>query len=260
MTYDYTAIPDADVPLAVEPLFQHVINTYASEVNKTVTVWRAVPDDLLEFRPHEKTNSIRTILVHQLLSERRFFAEFAGLMEPHVDQLLPDGDTTAIGGRHDNLVAGGTRFLRWLEARADLDLLAKGTAHLPSPNPGPDMAAACWPTCTDDLWTLGRCEVGPSRSNVLARSCEKESDVGCTYEGSTSAWLAFRASGVKRGTVLRKSVLSKVVFSSILPVRKPLPRGLKGTKPMPRPSSVGIISASGSLHHSEYSLWRAATG
>ena len=69
-----------------------------------------------------------------------------------------------------------------------------------------------------------------------------------------------RASGVKRGTMLRKSVLSKVVFSSILPVRKPLPSGLNGTKPIPSSSSVGRISASGSRHHSEYSLWSAVTG
>jgi hypothetical protein len=47
MKYDYIAISDADVPKAVEPVFQHVVITYASEVNKTVTVWRAVPDDLL---------------------------------------------------------------------------------------------------------------------------------------------------------------------------------------------------------------------
>ena len=77
---------------------------------------------------------------------------------------------------------------------------------------------------------------------------------------STRAWFAFRASGVKRGTVLRKSELSNVVFSSIFPVRKPLPSGLKGTKPMPSSSSVGRTSASGSRHHSEYSLWSAATG
>jgi hypothetical protein len=50
---------------------------------------------------------------------------------------------------------------------------------------------------------------------------------------STSAWFALRASADKRGTMLRKSVLSKVVFSSILPVRKPLPSGLKGTKRSP---------------------------
>jgi hypothetical protein len=35
----------------------------------------------------------------------------------------------------------------------------------------------------------------------------------------TSARLALRASGEKRGTVLRKSPLSKEVFSSIFPVR-----------------------------------------
>ena len=56
---------------------------------------------------------------------------------------------------------------------------------------------------------------------------------------STRAWFAFRASGVKRGTMLRKSDLSNVVFSSIFPVRKPLPRGLKGTNPIPSSSSVG---------------------
>ena len=55
-------------------------------------------------------------------------------------------------------------------------------------------------------------------------------------------------------------MLSNVVFSSILPVRKPLPSGLNGTKPIPSSSSVGRISASGSRHHSEYSLCRAVTG
>ena len=77
---------------------------------------------------------------------------------------------------------------------------------------------------------------------------------------STSAWFAFIASGVKRGSVLRKSVLSSLVFSSISPVRKPLPSGLYGTKPIPSSSSVGITSFSGFRHHSEYSLWRAVTG
>ena len=40
---------------------------------------------------------------------------------------------------------------------------------------------------------------------------------------SINASFAFRASGVNRGRVLRKSVLSNVVVSSIFPVRKPLP-------------------------------------
>ena len=48
MKYAFIAIPDADVPQAVDPMFQHVVQTYASETNKTVSVWRAVPDDLLD--------------------------------------------------------------------------------------------------------------------------------------------------------------------------------------------------------------------
>src|SRR5947208_8817473 len=95
MHYDFTAIPDADVPQAVEPVFQHVVTTYASEANKTVSVWRAVPDHLLDFKPHEKTNPIRTILAHQLLSERRFFAQFVGTEEPPVEELLPSGGKVA---------------------------------------------------------------------------------------------------------------------------------------------------------------------
>src|SRR5688572_13634997 len=71
---------------------------------------------------------------------------------------------------------------------------------------------------------------------------------------STRDWFAFRASTVKRGTLLRKSVLSKEVLSSILPVRNPLPSGLNGTKPIPSSASVGMMSVSEFLYHKEYSL------
>ena len=92
MTYDFIAIPDEDVPQATDPLFQHLVTTYASETNKTASMWRAIPDDLLDFKPHEKVNTIRAILVHQILSERRFFAQFVGTEEPPVEELLPPGD------------------------------------------------------------------------------------------------------------------------------------------------------------------------
>jgi uncharacterized damage-inducible protein DinB len=126
MNYPYVAIPDADLPKAVEPAFRHVVVTYASEVNKTVGVWRAVPDALLEYRPHEKTNTIRTILVHQLLSERRFFAEFAGLAEPPVEELLPPGEKPVVQAYIEKYVGLARRrlpqFARgttawWLEPR-----------------------------------------------------------------------------------------------------------------------------------------------
>ena len=118
MHYDFTAIPDADVPEAIEPIFQHVVTTYASETNKTVSMWRAVPDDLLDFKPHEKTNPIRTIMVHQLLSERRFFAQFVGTEEPPVEELLPAGDKPTVTAYIDNYV--------WL-AKNRLPQFAMGT-------------------------------------------------------------------------------------------------------------------------------------
>ena len=33
MHYDYIAIPDEEIPRAVEPIFQHVVTTYVSEAN-----------------------------------------------------------------------------------------------------------------------------------------------------------------------------------------------------------------------------------
>src|SRR5436190_13383641 len=92
MKYDFIAIPDEEIPKATDRLFQHVVTAYASETNKTASMWRAIPDDLLDFKPHEKVNAIRAILVHQILSERRFFAQFVGIQEPPVEELLPPGD------------------------------------------------------------------------------------------------------------------------------------------------------------------------
>jgi uncharacterized damage-inducible protein DinB len=126
MHYEFTAIPDVDVPQAIEPVFQHVVTIYVSEANKTASMWRAVPDHLLDFRPHDKTNPIRTILVHQLLSERRFFAQFVGSDEPPVDELLPAGERPVVQEYIDQyiglvkrrlpLLAKGTTTW-WLEAR-----------------------------------------------------------------------------------------------------------------------------------------------
>lgn len=126
MNYDFIAIPDAEVPQAVEPVFQHVVTTYVSEANKTASLWQAVPEGRLDFKPHEKVNSIRTIFVHQLLSERRFFAQFVGTEEPPVEELLPAGEQPAVSaylekylwqvrGRLPQLAAGTTAW--WLTPR-----------------------------------------------------------------------------------------------------------------------------------------------
>src|SRR3954447_272129 len=104
--YEFVAIPDADVPPAAEAAHRHLLDTYASETNKTASVWRAVPDDRLDFRPHERVNTVRAILEHQLLSERRFFALFVGTAEPPAEEVLPPGEGPGVAayvGRYVDL-------------------------------------------------------------------------------------------------------------------------------------------------------------
>jgi uncharacterized damage-inducible protein DinB len=116
MRYEYVAIPDEEVPVASDPTFQHLVTTYASETNKTVSVWRAVPDGLLDYKPHEKVNPIRAILVHQILSERRFFAQFVGTQEPAVEDLLPPAEQPPVRAYLDNYVDLARRRLPQLAA------------------------------------------------------------------------------------------------------------------------------------------------
>jgi len=89
MRYDYVAIPETDVPRASDPLFQHLLDTYASETDKVISVWRCFSAADMEFRPHPKSSMVADILKHQLLSERRFFGEFVGTPEPPPAQVLP---------------------------------------------------------------------------------------------------------------------------------------------------------------------------
>jgi uncharacterized damage-inducible protein DinB len=93
MQYSNEFISEREIPVARSPIFQHLVDTYASEANKLASVWSDLRDDQLEFRPHPRSSSVRQILVHQILSERRFFAEFIGLNEPPVESLLPAGET-----------------------------------------------------------------------------------------------------------------------------------------------------------------------
>jgi uncharacterized damage-inducible protein DinB len=126
MHYEFVAIPDGQVPQAADPLFQHLVTTYASETNKTASVWRVVPDGLLDYRPHEKVNTIRAILVHQILSERRFVAQFVGTEEPPAEGLLPPGERPPAQAYLDQYVSLARRRLPqlatatagwWLEER-----------------------------------------------------------------------------------------------------------------------------------------------
>src|SRR5689334_19158322 len=120
MHYDFIAIPESAVPRAVEPQWQHLVDTYVSECNKTASMWRAVSDECLDFRPQERVNTIRTIFVHQLLSERRFFGEFVATTEPPVDQLLPPGESPMVSAYLEKYI--------WL-CTARLPQFAAGTSE-----------------------------------------------------------------------------------------------------------------------------------
>jgi uncharacterized damage-inducible protein DinB len=105
MEYAMHAIDDAEIPRAAAPIFQHLLGTYVSETNKTAAVWRELKDDQLDFRPHARSSSIRDIIKHQILSERRFFAEFLGFAEPPADRLLPAGEQPSVRAYIERYVA-----------------------------------------------------------------------------------------------------------------------------------------------------------
>lgn len=95
MQYSYVAIPEPDIPRASDPTFQHLLDIYTSETNKTYSVWTSFAGTPLDFRPHPRSSSIIEILRHQLLSERRFFGEFLSTPEPHASSVLPSTESAA---------------------------------------------------------------------------------------------------------------------------------------------------------------------
>lgn len=118
LMYAYTAIHDAEVPVASEPLVQHALDTYASETNKVVSVWREFRDEDLGFRPHARASTVGDIFKHQLLSERRFFGEFLGTPEPSPNDVLPG--LLTVESASQRLVALAVPRLAFLAAqRAD---------------------------------------------------------------------------------------------------------------------------------------------
>jgi uncharacterized damage-inducible protein DinB len=110
MKYVYTAIPDAEVPHSIDEHFQHLLDTYVSESNKVISTWREFREADLDFRPHPRSSSVREILKHQLLSERRFFGEFLETPEPVPELVLPAQLT---------LESATARFLELAKARLD---------------------------------------------------------------------------------------------------------------------------------------------
>jgi uncharacterized damage-inducible protein DinB len=116
MQYSREFIAERDVVPAAQPVFQHLVDIYASETNKVAAVWSELRDDQLDFRIHRRSSSLRQILTHQILSERRFFAEFIGLAEPAVETLLPSEDGPPVRAYIDRFVALARHRLAFLAA------------------------------------------------------------------------------------------------------------------------------------------------
>ena len=90
MEYPFTPIEPGQIPVAAEAAFQCVVDTYASETNKVISIWRAFSNEDLAFRPHPKSSAVAEIFKHELLSGRRFFGEFLQGPEPEASIVLPD--------------------------------------------------------------------------------------------------------------------------------------------------------------------------
>ena len=182
MEYEHQFISPADVPRARVALLQHTLDTYASETSKTAGVWSELTDAQLEFRPHARSSTVRQILAHQILSERRFFAEFVGLAEPPVETLLPPGDAPerrrlrgaprgagpraagSIGGGRRGVLAGrGPVFRR--AAPAHLGVLAPRAAYRPSPGAGRRLSPAARGSGAPDLRSHRRRDLARRRSD-----------------------------------------------------------------------------------------------
>ena len=93
MKYEDIAIKDDEVPEASSRIFQHIVKTYASEANKLNSVWHEFAENDLPFKPHPRASTVEQIIEHELLSERRFFAEFLGLPEVPANEVLPQTRT-----------------------------------------------------------------------------------------------------------------------------------------------------------------------
>ena len=187
MHYDFVAIPDAGIPAAAEPLFQHLLTTYVSETNKTASVWKAVPEDCPRLQAAREGQHDPDILVHQLLSERRFFAQFVGTEEPPAEELLPSATSPAVQAYIDKYVWLAKRRLPQFAAErpnvvADTAPFFGGLVN--GSESGRFGGGSCTPAITarkckrgcvwragpsGDLRTLRRCELDRCRPHLLGR-------------------------------------------------------------------------------------------
>jgi hypothetical protein len=172
-------ISEGEIPRAVNPLLQHAVETYASEINKTASVFRQFRAEDFPYRPHPRSSSALEIFRHQLLSERRFFGEFLGTPEPDPSSVPPaEQAPEAYAARLEELARPRLAYLAgqddawWIETRpfircgaaTDRDFLETGTAFGSPPDAVDRLSAAARQACGFDLRTDCRHYVEGRRS------------------------------------------------------------------------------------------------
>lgn len=125
MNYKAIAIAEEHVPQATNPLFQHLLDTYASETNKVISVWLNFKEEDLSFCPHSRSSTLEGIMQHQLLSERRFFGDFIGTPELRATKVLPVLKTPT--GYANRMLELASPRLNFLASQTDLWWLEKKT-------------------------------------------------------------------------------------------------------------------------------------
>ena len=104
-------------PQAVHTIFQHLLDTYVSETEKTAATWKQFTDEEKGYKPDPKSSSVGEIMKHQLLSERRFFSEFLSTAEPEATMILPDPFT--VDAAVKRLIQLAARRLPFLAAQTE---------------------------------------------------------------------------------------------------------------------------------------------
>ena len=59
--------------------YDFLLDTYETEILKTTGIWRAFPEDKLDWRPHRKARTVREQFEHQLQSEDKWMSTMLGI-------------------------------------------------------------------------------------------------------------------------------------------------------------------------------------
>jgi uncharacterized damage-inducible protein DinB len=107
----------------MNPLLNHLPETYESELSKTASVWRCFHDSDLTWRPHPRSSTVGEVMKHQLLSERRFFSEFLGREEVEANEVLPA--TPGVDAFVARLVELATPRIEWIASRTEQEWIER---------------------------------------------------------------------------------------------------------------------------------------